>query len=141
MYSFWSLLLKVSPTSITHPPIHTHICTLQHASTHIPPQRSSGVRPRSKTFEEYEKETDDAWDDREEEFSDSLPSELEVQRLEPLGEEGGEEGGARRNRSNSRGKGKSECVCVWVCGYGCVCMCVCVCVCACACVCVGVMVT
>ena len=82
------------------------------------------MRPRSKTFEEYEKETDDAWDDREEEFSDSLPSELEVQRLEPLGEEGGEEGGARRNRSNSRGKGKSECVWVWVCVHVCVCVCV-----------------
>lgn len=103
-----------TPTiTYTHPySLHIYIYTLQHASAHIPPQRSSGVRPRSKTFEEYEKETDDAWDDREEEFSDSLPSELEVQQLGPLGKEGGEEGGGRRNQSNSRGKGKSVCVCV-----------------------------
>ena len=72
------------------------------------------MRPRSKTFEEYEKETDDAWDDREEEFSESLPSDLELQRPEPLGEGGGEEGGAWMKRSNSKGKGKSVCVCVCV---------------------------
>ena len=72
-----------------------------------------GPRVRSKTFEEYEKETDDAWDDKEEDFSDlSVPSDLEASREggkksvatgdSHLGAEGG------RQRKNSKGKGKSK---------------------------------
>jgi len=80
------------------------------AHIHHPIQKSAGARPRSKTFEEYEKETDDAWDDREEEFSDSLPSDLEFPRPQPPGGEGGGEVGAGAKKTNFRGKGKSKCL-------------------------------
>lgn len=66
------------------------------------------ARPRSKTFEEYSKETDEIWDDKEEDFSDiSVPSaELDFSKTEhekvPLGVEG-----SPRVR-NTKGKGKCE---------------------------------
>lgn len=69
--------------------------------------RSGGARPRSKTFEEYEKETDDAWDDREDLTDLSLPKELEFPKPGSQSEEGVAQEG--RGRTNSRGKsGKSE---------------------------------
>ena len=60
-------------------------------------------RPRSKTFEEYSKETDDIWDDKEEDFSE-LSSEVDNSRMKP------EKGGAKpRPRTGSKGK-KGVCV-------------------------------
>lgn len=63
------------------------------------------ARPRSKTFEEYSKETDDIWDDKEEDFSDlSLPSAgLDFSKTDQervVGE------GSPRGR---KGKGKCKC--------------------------------
>ena len=71
------------------------------------------LRPRSKTFEEYEKDTDDVWDDNEEDMS--TPAQLEF----PTPDDGrGERGGAantRKQAGSNGGKGISECVCVCVC--------------------------
>ncbi len=57
------------------------------------------ARPRSKTFEEYSKETDDIWDDKEEAFSDlsTEMASLEVDKRRARG----------RPRADSKGKGKS----------------------------------
>ena len=60
-------------------------------------------RPRSKTFEEYEKETSDLWDDTEEDM-DSLTHSAELDMV-PEGVAGRVVGG--RRRANSRGKGKT----------------------------------
>ena len=64
-------------------------------------------RPRSKTFEEYEKETNDVWDDKEEDL-ESLTHSLELEMV-PENVEGGVEG---RVRNNSRGKGRGGLVCM-----------------------------
>ncbi len=57
------------------------------------------ARPRSKTFEEYSKETDDIWDDKEEDFSDlsTEMASLEVDKRRARG----------RPRAGSKGKGRS----------------------------------
>jgi hypothetical protein len=64
------------------------------------------LRPRSKTFEEYEKDTDDVWDDNEEDMSS--PAELEFPT--PDGGKGGRAASARGKQAGSNGKGISECV-------------------------------
>lgn len=65
-------------------------------------QHVSGVnRPRSKTFEEYEKETNDLWDDKDEDLG-SLTHSAELEMV-PEGLEGG---AVARVRSNSREKGR-----------------------------------
>lgn len=69
-------------------------------------------RPRSKTFEEYEKETDDIWNDKEEDL-DVLTHSAEFDLVgESVPEEGeGQVGGGKGNRRvNSKGKGKGKCV-------------------------------
>lgn len=76
---------------------------------HTPGQsqaQNSGVnRPRSKTFEEYEKETSGIWDDREEDLG-ALTHSAELDMV-PEGVLGSAEGGGgRRRAANSRGKGK-----------------------------------
>ena len=63
------------------------------------------LRPRSKTFEEYEKDTDDVWDDNEEDMS--TPAELEF----PPSDDGRGEGGvvtSTKKQAGSNGKGISE---------------------------------
>ncbi len=72
-------------------------------------------RPRSKTFEEYEKETDDIWNDKEEDL-EALTHSTELDMVpEGLGEEGEgkmggayKEGGRGNRRVNSKGKGKGQ---------------------------------
>lgn len=56
------------------------------------------ARPRSKTFEEYSKDTDDIWDDKEEDLS-GLSTEMMRMELE-------KEGPPIRPRAGSKGKGK-----------------------------------
>ena len=66
---------------------------------------SAQLRPRSKTFEEYEKDTDDVWDDNEEDMS--TPAELEF----PPSDDGRGEGGvviSTKKQAGSNGKGISE---------------------------------
>ena len=63
------------------------------------------LRPRSKTFEEYEKDTDDVWDDNEEDMSSTADLEF------PQMEDGrGEGGGARsvKKSAGANGKGIGE---------------------------------
>ncbi len=62
------------------------------------------VRPRSKTFEQYSKETDDIWDDKEEDFSD-LSAEVRAMAVD-------KKGAKSRPRAGSKGKGKS-CEYLW----------------------------
>ena len=69
-------------------------------------------RPRSKTFEEYEKETDDIWNDKEEDL-EALTHSAELDMVsEGLREEGEgqvhREGGRGNRRVNSKGKGKGQ---------------------------------
>ena len=79
--------------------------------THTPSVAAAAhLRPRSKTFEEYEKDTDDVWDDNEEDMS--TPAQLEFPTT-PDGGGKGERGGAvsaRGKQAGSNGKGISECV-------------------------------
>ncbi len=57
------------------------------------------ARPRSKTFEEYSKETDDIWDEKDEDFS-NLSSEVKSITVD-------KKGAKSRPRAGSKGKGKS----------------------------------
>ena len=61
-------------------------------------------RPRSKTFEEYEKETNDIWDDKEEDL-ETLTHSCELDMV-PEGVAGGERGRGRTARP--KGKGTSH---------------------------------
>lgn len=70
---------------------------------------SAQLRPRSKTFEEYEKDTDDVWDDNEEDMS--AATELEFpQPDDGRGEGGGGAANVKRQNSSggSNGKGISK---------------------------------
>ena len=63
------------------------------------------ARPRSKTFEEYEKETDDIWNDG----SDLNALKFDEAELEFVAEEGGEEDIAVKKRmGGGKGKGRGE---------------------------------
>ena len=76
-----------------------HIYTYSTIAAHL--------RPRSKTFEEYEKDTDDVWDDNEEDMS--TPAELEF----PPPDDGRGEGGGvvnTKKQAGLNGKGISELV-------------------------------
>ena len=79
-----------------------------HLDAHVDSAATAHLRPRSKTFEEYEKDTDDVWDDNEEDMS--TPAELEFP--PQIGDGRGEGGGAvgTRKPTGSNGKGISECV-------------------------------
>ncbi|XP_064400584.1 TBC1 domain family member 22A-like [Halichondria panicea] len=84
--------------------VHTHsLDTELHTMTQTPSAMAGApggvARPRSKTFEEYSKETDDIWDDKEEAFSDlsTEMASLEVDKRRARG----------RPRADSKGKGKS----------------------------------
>ena len=69
-------------------------------------------RPRSKTFEEYEKETDDIWNDGDEDL-DALTHSTELEMV-PEGVVGGagrttaalDLSGAGKTRNTAKGKGK-----------------------------------
>ena len=64
-------------------------------------------RSRSKTFEEYEKDTTDAWDDQEEDISKlSIPAELEHELKQQQREATSDTGAAPGRRRGGRGKGK-----------------------------------
>lgn len=64
-------------------------------------------RPRSKTFEEYEKETDDIWNDKEEDL-DALTHSTELDML-PEGRERQAQGvGTMEGRVRTNPKGKSK---------------------------------
>ena len=72
-------------------------------------------RVRSKTFEEYERDTTDAWDD-EEEREDmsrlSVPAELQNElKQQQLKETGSDSGAAPPRRREGRGKGVWRCLC------------------------------
>ena len=63
------------------------------------------VRPRSKTFEEYEKDTDDVWDDNEEDLSS--PADLEFPQVDDGRGEGARVGNVKKP-VGSNGKGIGE---------------------------------
>ena len=88
-----------------------HPTTSIYSHMHTPSVAAAAhLRPRSKTFEEYEKDTDDVWDDNEEDMS--TPAQLEFP-TPPDGSGKGEGGGvvsARGKQAGSNGKGISECV-------------------------------
>lgn len=79
---------------------------------HVPVSSAGGVnRPRSKTFEEYEKETDDIWNDGDEDL-DALTHSTELDMV-PEGRVGPTGGVAAldlggKPRTNPRGKGRGE---------------------------------
>lgn len=74
------------------------------------PAGAGVARPRSKTFEEYSKETADIWDDREDLLELSLPStDLEFSKGDKEKKLGATGEGSPKRR-NSKGKGKCECL-------------------------------
>lgn len=99
----------VDPLPHPHVP-HTYI------RTYVPaPSSAAGVnRPRSKTFEEYEKETDDIWNDGDEDL-DALTHSTELDMV-PEGVVGGagrttaalDLSGVPKTRNTAKGKGKGK---------------------------------
>ena len=70
---------------------------------------TAGGRVRSKTFEEYEKYTTDAWGDEEEDVSQqqSVPADLESE-LKQQREASSSDSGAAPGRRVGRGKGECQ---------------------------------
>ena len=76
-------------------------------------------RVRSKTFEEYERDTTDAWDEEEREDISrlSVPAELENE-LKQQQAAGASSDSAAAPPRRREGRGKGVCVCVCVCVGG-----------------------